>query len=210
MANYCSNTIVFYSKDRMKLAVLLRKINAACDSRQSGFFSLLVLHGYSKKEISGIIDGRDSIISCDSRLTKDQDGDTFSFGVDTETAWSPHVEVFRKILADKYENAVRMVYRSEEPGFGIYINSDTEGKYITDRYMVDCCHFGEYHMEYFDTFAEAVEWIQNEYTEVGFSSHDTESDIENKINKLVLQNEEDFFAFHYFEPDCSNEERKVA
>ena len=71
MANYCSNSIRFISKDRSKLAVFLRKVYAAFDSRTPGFYNLLVLHGYTNKQIAGMIDRRDAVTHCDTKLSAD-------------------------------------------------------------------------------------------------------------------------------------------
>ena len=82
MANYCSNSIVFYSKDKSKLSRFLRKVYAAYDSIGSGFYNLMVLHGYKNREILSVIDKRDSFTHCDTRL--EQDKDTYSFRVDVD------------------------------------------------------------------------------------------------------------------------------
>ena len=210
MANYCSNSIRFFSKDRAKLAVFLRKVYAAFDSRTSGFYNLLVLHGYSNKQIAGMIDRRDAFVRCDTKLSAD--GDVFSFGVDTETAWAPHMEVFYRLIGEKYDNAIRMVYQSEECGCGIYINTDKEGKYFPERYMVDCRHFGEFHKEYFDSLEKAVEWIQGEYDDFGYELFDTVEDVERKVQDVSGWDEDGFFSFHEFVADDGHGamEREVA
>lgn len=209
MCNYCSNTIVFYGKDKSKLSVLLRKLDAAFNSRGSQFYNFMVLHGYGNREISAVIDKRDFFTSCDTKLSVKED--TYSFRLDTETAWEPHMEIFRKVLQEKYGNVIRMVYMAEECGSSIFINSDTEGKFLQERYMVDCCHNGEYHKEYFDSYQETVEWLRGEYLEIGFGKYDTIADIEEKVNRSVFREDDDFFYLHRFEPDYSYlVERSVA
>ena len=209
MANYCSNSIVFCSKDRAKLSVFLRKMSAAFTTRDSHFYNFMVLHGYGNREISAVIDKRDFFTSCDTRLTV-KDG-TYNFRLDTETAWEPHMDVFRKVLKEKYGNVIQMVYVAEECGSSIFINSDTEGKFLPERYMVDCCHNGEYHKEYFDSYQEAVEWVRGEYTDTGFGKYDSIADIEKKVNNSVYRGEDDLFTMHRFEPEYSYQvERSVA
>ena len=141
MANYCSNSIVFFSKDKTKLSRFLRKVYAAFDSIGSGFYNLMVLHGYKNREILSVIDKRDSFTHCDTKLA--QENDTYSFGVDVETAWEPHMAMFYKIIREKYNDAIQLVYMAEECGSDLYVNSDKEGIYFRERYMVDCCHNGE-------------------------------------------------------------------
>ena len=209
MANYCSNSIVFYSGDKAKLSVFLRKMSAAYNARGSHFYSFMVLHGYGNREISSVIDKRDFFTSCDTKLSvKDN---TYSFSMDTETAWAPHMEVFRKVLQERYGNQILMVYMAEECGCGVYINSDTEGKYFPERYMVDCCHAGEFHKEYFDTYEDAVEWIQGEYKDFGFGLFDTVEDVERKVRDISAMDEDGFFCFRRFEPEAGpGAERGVA
>lgn len=209
MANYCSNTIVFISKDKAKLSVFLRKMFAAFDSRTSGFYNLLVLHGYNNRQIASMIDRRDALTHCDTKL--ELEGDTYSFKVETETAWSPHMDVFYKILREKYGDLIHMVYQSVETGCGIYINTDTEGKYLPERYMIDCYHDGDYHTEYFESYEEAIEWINEEYPTFSFSRYDAMEEVETRLQKAFSYDVNCFFYFHRFEPDDGfGAERSVA
>ena len=209
MANYCSNSIVFYSKDRLKLARFLRKVYAAFDSIGSGFYNLLVLHGYTNRQISGMIDRRDTLTYCDSKLATQ--GDTYSFKAETETAWVPHMELFYKILRDNYGNLIRMVYQSIETGCGIYINTDKDGKYLPERYMIDCFHDGDYHTEYFETYEEAIDWINKEYPTFSFSRFDDLEEVETRLQQAYSYDTNCFFYFHRFESDDGfNLERSVA
>lgn len=209
MANYCSNSIRFFSKDRAKMAVFLRKVSAVCNSRSSGYGDLMVLHGYNARQVAGFIDKRDMITHCDTKLTVD--GDTYSFRVDTETAWSPHMDAFRKMLREKYGYAIRMVYQSEEPGTGVFINTDATGKYFPERFMIDCCHNGEYSKEYFCTLEEAVEWIEGAIGDFGYSLFDTAETVERKVQDILPDDGFSFFSFHeYSMEDGCSEERSVA
>lgn len=208
MPNYCSNCIVFFSKDRIKLGRFLRKVYAAFDSRGSGFCNLMVLHGYTNRQIAGFADRRDCFTFCDTKLT--QDKDTYSFKVDTETAWEPHMAVFYKILREKYDDAIHLVYMAEECGNQLYINTDEDGKYFPEHYMVDCRHNGEYLKEYFDSYKKAVEWIRDEYS-VAINEYDPMKVVELKVEGVSGLDDGDFFNFHRFEPECGyGEERSVA
>ena len=208
MANYCSNSIVFYSKDRLKLARFLRKVYAAFDSIGSGFYNLLVLHGYTNRQITGLADKRDCFTYCDTKLTLNKD--TYSFKVDVETAWEPHMAVFYKILREKYDNRIHLVYMAEECGSQLYINSDKDGKYFSERYMVDCCHNGEFLKEYFNNYPEAVAWIKDEYG-VDINEYDSMKVVELKVEEASGLDNGDFFNFHRFEPEYGyDNERSVA
>jgi len=54
--------------------------------------------------------------------------------IDMETAWGPLTEVW-DLMADKYELAY--VYIAEESGCEVYVNTDVEGRFFTDRYLLN-------------------------------------------------------------------------
>jgi hypothetical protein len=118
--------------------------------------------------------------------------------METETAWTPHMDVFKKILGERYGDAIRMVYQSEEPGSGIYINTDSTGKYFPERYMIDCCHDGMYYKEYFDTCEEAVEWAEGEFGDFGYSLFDTAETVERKVQDFLPDDGNSFFCLHEY------------
>ena len=207
MCNYCSNSIVFFSKDRTKLARLLRKVYAAFDSVGSGFYNLMVLHGYTNRQITGLADKRDCFTYCDTRLT--QDNGAYSFKVDTETAWEPHMAVFYKIIREKYDNAIHLVYMAEECGSQLYINSDETGRYFSEHYVIDCCHNSEYLKEFFNSYREAVAWIRDEYG-VGINEHDSMKTVELKVEAVSDLDNGDFFNFHRFESEYGDGEKRGA
>lgn len=198
MANYCSNSIVFFSKDKSKLSRFLRKVYAAYDSIGSGFYNLMVLHGYKNREILSVIDKRDSFTHCDTKLA--QENDTYSFRVDVETAWEPHMAMFYKIIREKYSGVIQLVYMAEECGSDLYVNSDKEGIYFRERYMVDCCHNGEYLKEYFESYPEAIDWIRSEYG-IDTDKFDSIQEIEAKVEAVNSFDDGDFFNFHRFESE---------
>ena len=198
MANYCSNSIVFFSKDKSKLSRFLRKVYAAYDSIGSGFYNLMVLHGYKNREILSVIDKRDSFTHCDTKLA--QENDTYSFRVDVETAWEPHMAMFYKIIREKYNDAIQLVYMAEECGSDLYVNSDKEGIYFRERYMVDCCHNGEYLKEYFESYPKAIDWIRSEYG-IDTDKFDSIQAVEAKVESVNSFDNGDFFNFHRFESE---------
>jgi hypothetical protein len=54
--------------------------------------------------------------------------------VDMETAWGPLPEVW-DLMAEKY--TLSYVYISEECGCAVYVNTDVEGRFFSDRYILD-------------------------------------------------------------------------
>ena|GEM_PF-6433852 len=51
-----------------------------------------------------------------------------------ETAWGPLPEVW-DLMAEKYN--LSYVYCSEECGCAVYVNTDSEGRFFSDRYILD-------------------------------------------------------------------------
>lgn len=53
------------------------------------------------------------------------------------------------LVCEKFPS-LRYYYQTEEPGMGFYETNDSEGKYFTDKYIVDLCTAkGKYFCEYF-------------------------------------------------------------
>jgi len=59
------------------------------------------------------------------------------FKLETETAWCPMNELWDAVL-EQYEG-VSYVYVAEEAGCDIFINTDTEGQFFDQRYMLEIC-----------------------------------------------------------------------
>ena len=83
-------------------------------------------------------------------------GETLRFT--TETAWGPCNETF-DLVCEKFPS-LRYYYQTEEPGMGFYETNDSEGKYFTDKYIVDLCTAkGKYFCEYFADRESLFAWL---------------------------------------------------
>ena len=155
MANYCSNCIAFYGNDLDKLEHLRKVMSDTFSLSEYGSIRDFVMsYGYTKEDSMNFTDGRDIFIEVDFEVSKDDE--SYYFLVQTESAWSPNVDVFRKVITDHYEDEINFVYCSVEPGFAIYINTDTTGRFYEERYHIDYCSKGKYVMEYFTSFKEVI------------------------------------------------------
>ncbi len=67
----------------------------------------------------------------------------------TETAWQPPFALLK--LIQKVYPSLRYYFEAEGDGWDAYLTNDAEGKYYSNRYVVDC----EPDIEYFDTIEEA-------------------------------------------------------
>ena len=73
-------------------------------------------------------------------------------------AWGPCNETF-DLVCEKFPS-LRYYYQTEEPGMGFYETNDSEGKYFTDKYIVDLCTAkGKYFCEYFADRESLFAWL---------------------------------------------------
>ncbi len=162
MANYCSNSIVFYCTERKPLGELWRKIKFCIDNReQNSVRNLLKVCGYTDEEAAENSDGRDCFAYLDN-IERENTG-VYYFKADTESAWTPNMDSFQKLLKEKYRGRIKMVYQSEEPGCGIFINSDRNGIFFTDRYRVDFYYKDLSLMEYFSSWTDALQVLRESF-----------------------------------------------
>lgn len=127
MSNICMDTVVFYAKsqkEKVDLATLKLAFEkaypseSAVDNKFSRFFveNNLPTQGlHLKGEV----------------VELSLDGDVISLSCDV--AWKPMYDAYA-CIADAFD--VRFVMEAEEPGFEIYINTDCDSEYLTNRYKV--------------------------------------------------------------------------
>jgi hypothetical protein len=135
MANMCSSKYAFFTSDENKaelkrlyknLSDIIEPPNAPKDYDAGWLGNIVIWHGINRDRIScrgytGHLD--------------DYDPDSNFFTLETETAWSPTTELWEAVIA-LYEG-ISFVYIAEEPGSGIYTNTDIEGTYFCDRYLIN-------------------------------------------------------------------------
>lgn len=107
----------------------------------------------------------------------------------TTTAWDPQMEII-DLMLEKYPH-LDYKYESEECGNEIYINTDTEGKYFNERYVVDydlskvipgCCD-----TEYFSRIKLFIDYV----TRIG---HDLETVTLKGKEPFILKHDDDMPA----------------
>ena len=206
MANYCSNNIAFYSKDRTLLQDLFTKINDVLDNTNNhSIYQLILKHGYSEEAAKKITDCRDYITYAEDKITDCPCGYSY-FKIDTESAWQPNMTTFFYLLQDKYANKISLVYTSEELGSGVFINTDVDGLFFNDRYKIDCCIDNNYFTDYFTDFNDVIEFIQEDYPKADVCIYDNPEEIRNKVITAYGSNNEDSF-FYLDRFTCNYESR---
>lgn len=78
----------------------------------------------------------------------------------TETAWAPCVETF-DLVCEKFPS-IRCFYQTEEPGMEMYETNDRDGKYFSDKYLVDMyTPDKEYYHECFSDLPSLYEYLED-------------------------------------------------
>lgn len=176
MANMCSNNIYFCSTNKEVLERFLDTVECGDCYRK-----LFMKNGYSKEEAEQNTDHRDYITYCDYQI-EERDG-FYYFRTDTETAWDTHIETFRLLFKQKYNNEIFAYYMSEEGGMNVFVTNDSEKLFFEDRYRISTNE-----TTYFSTKNELLEYIREEY-EVEASLIDSVEMMEKRIRAKLEQDE---------------------
>ena len=186
MANYCSNNIAFYSSDKTLLQNLHNiMLDVFNNSKCKSVYEILLKHGYSKEEAEKISDRRDYLSYMEFELTDKRCG-YYAFKAETESAWQPNMTSFFQLLLDKYDNKISLVYVAEEPGSCIFINTDVDGLFFTDKYRIDYCIEDCYEIEYFDSFKEVTDYINEKFPKAKVCIFDSPDQIKEKMREEYI------------------------
>ena len=192
MANHCSNCIAFYGNALDKLENFRMLMNDKCEFIRD--FAMKC--GYSEEETFRFTDGRDTFVEVPDVVSKDDT--SYYFIIKTESAGTPNVEVFTKILEERYNDQIDFVHCSVEFGSEIYVNTDTSGRFFSDQYHLDFCINGEYVMEYFSTFKEVVEVLREKIPEMEFSNYDSVDEINDRVQNWLIDKPDDYFNLYEY------------
>ena len=136
MANWCMNRHAFFTdkeneseliRFHEKLSSIMKTPSEVPNGFEPGWLGkVAIAHGVDWKEISckGEI----------STLGEYEPGSNF-FTLESESAWTPANELWEAVIAN-YEG-VAFVYIAEESGMGIYTNTDVDGRFFSDRYLLE-------------------------------------------------------------------------
>lgn len=130
MPNWCYNQTIFYGnkEETQKLYEGLKDVvDYRTNDHIDNFFKLL---GVPQELLNNEYFIRAHI--CNFQLLTDG-----SLELSYESAWNPIIEDLNAILKEYKPNLKQVTY-AEECGCGIYINTDRNGLYFTDKYYLDC------------------------------------------------------------------------
>ena len=138
MPNWCANKYVFYTNDENKGELLRLYNNLAAIMQESSEVKNGFEPGWlGKVAISHGIDW--DTVPCRGAIENlgDYEPDDTCFTLETETAWVPTDELWEAVTAQYI--GISYAYMAEEPGSEIYMNTDIEGRYLTEKYLIELC-----------------------------------------------------------------------
>ena len=198
MANECETSIVFYSEHKAMIKDLWQNIIGFCnDNHDCTIYTFMQKMGYSKDELYRFNE-RGAITYCDSSVTY-KDNIAY-FKIETVSAWMPQVDEFYKLIDEKYDRNIFIVFEAEEFGCGLYYNTDIEGRFFKDRYKVDY-HLNKDTIKYFERFSDVIGYLKKIFPKAEVSIFDDIDIIEEKVQAAYNMAEKDecFFNLNRFE-----------
>ena len=198
MANECDTSIVFYSENKVAVEDLQKRITDFCNGNHDcTIYKFMQGIGYSKDDLHRF-DERGTITYCDSSVTY-KDNIAY-FKIETISAWMPRVDEFYKLVDEKYNREISIVFEAEEFGCGLYYNTDIDGRFLKDRYKVDY-HLKKDTIKYFERFSDVISYLKKIFPKAKVSIFDDLNIIEEKVQAAYDMEEKDecFFNLNRFE-----------
>lgn len=150
MPNWCSTSYVFEGK-KEEIADLHKKLQSLTKLPQP-----LVENGYGKLWLGCVITlfgGDWSMINCRGDIDNLDKPQETTLSLTTSTVWGDIPEVWNFVL--KQYPSIKYYFCAEEPDCYYYATNDKEGKYFTDRFIVEQNEVGtEYHTTESELFAD--------------------------------------------------------
>lgn len=173
MANCCCTDIAIYTDDDdqagiMQISRLLRVLEERHEN-STDYGHVIRLTELLKAH------GENSIPERDRGHVISWLAEKASLIISQEDAWYPRVDCWKQILRNHYPN-LRMVYRGEEPGCGVFVNTDETGAFFSDSYRLAYFpedesdpEYGEPGEFYFENESELLEEL---FSRTGFRAAD--------------------------------------
>ena len=188
MANWCDTSIAFYSRDRQLLTDFHDDI-VTVTAKDNWLGNMLKYYGFDPENYSCR-----SHIYYISNVSLDAD-DVWYFILDQEDAWSPHTDPWDDIVSIA-NGDIDFVYKSEEPGQDIFVNSDIEGWYFKERYVIDASLLDTEDKIYTQTESETISLCRYILKDRSINSISQARAI---ASKLITQEKGEWFRIDEFE-----------
>lgn len=134
MPNWCYTNITIDCDDEVRLKEFEEKLNGWMNHnyKDNGFGLTWLGNLVGNSGIRTVDECKDTDLCCRGSIIY-----TENFGtqllIDTETAWTPMLQLFEKLL-EKYLPEAELIYSAEEPGGGILHTNDPD---LSEKYYVD-------------------------------------------------------------------------
>lgn len=92
-----------------------------------------------------------------------EDIDEKAYRIYQSDAWVPHTDIWRVISEKVYENKISYVFKAEECGDDIYVNTDTSGIYFPEKFVCDYEYNGESDVVYFEDEEDLLKWLSEKF-----------------------------------------------
>lgn len=201
MANYCMNDIVLYSKRKKPL---IRPHNQLKHLSKEDSYSYPIHRLLSSLEASYLVDDLDDlrhyILDFDSI---DKKNDTYYFHLYTEAAWSPHIEDIDILLSLNEFKSISYVYQAEEPGFEIYINSDSKREFLNNSYLFYYYCGDDDEDAYYSDLNDLIDYVDKHFLNALITPWDTPQIIIDKLNTSMVDSmcNYGFYIHEFYAPD---------
>lgn len=148
MPNWCSSCITFYSKEQMQLQKMLNDFFEIYREKPTvdNSFGYGWMGNYANRYLKAVggsenVDCRGLVCGISDTLSKKDE--FYYFKIETQTAWSPKIAIWREIIKDNY-SSVSIAYCAEECGNEVYNIWDELGIFYDFKYAISSSHGGEY------------------------------------------------------------------
>ena len=163
MANYAYNSITLITpnteQDLLNLEFFVTNLLYLYDTK--GYIcnpvTQAMSEAYGTKKFN--FDRRDSFNWLSDEISYNDILDVWTYDVQLESAWVPLINRFQEWVQSMYPN-IKVVGTCEEPGNGIYINTDKDGYFFETRYALDVCFENKLDDYYFDTLQDVVDKVR--------------------------------------------------
>lgn len=145
MPNWCYTQIAFFSLDKNELLNFQNDILIALESLPIKDSEAKNWQGRVSRYFNSSACGERGFIihTSDISTTYHNGLEQYYFYLDQEDAWGPHTNMWYELIHELDKN-IDFVYRAEECGNEVYINSDINGSFFPERYCVDNDRESEY------------------------------------------------------------------
>lgn len=109
--------------------------------------------------------------------------------------WVPHTDIWRVISKKAYDNKISIVFKAEEPGNSIYVNTDVSGIHFPERFVCDYEYNGESDVEYFESGKNLLNWLNEKF---GIFT-ETVEDAEEILDEMCENEDDAYFTIGAFQ-----------